>query len=291
MNSTCYRSRITRLHPAAFILLLDRSNSMREKIVFGGRETTKSEALALTANMFVSEMINRCRREDGVRDYFRLAAIGYGDDATVSLLGGTDGFATPSALDRMDVPVREISRERILPDGRGILSTTMQKYWITPQAAGSTPMYAALAEAETLLQQWCRKSANRESYPPVVIHITDGEATDADPVRIAGIAERIRSTATLDGNTLLFNIHIGTARTPSGEGILFPSSPEELPPSKYARLLYDISSVLPAPYEAPIRQLKETSGTPPFRGMCYNCPFEEILATMRIGSMSVRQMQ
>ena len=46
-----YTAPITRRHKALFVLMIDRSGSMDEEVVFGGTTTTKAAAVALTANI------------------------------------------------------------------------------------------------------------------------------------------------------------------------------------------------------------------------------------------------
>jgi hypothetical protein len=40
-------------------------------------------------------------------------------------------------------------------------------------------MCGALGQAQTVVQSWL--SQHPDCFPPVVIHITDGESTDGDP--------------------------------------------------------------------------------------------------------------
>ena len=68
-----YEARISRNHPAAFLILIDQSGSMSEPTTFHGRRMSKSEAVALTVNMLIDELLNRCKREEGYRDYFDIA--------------------------------------------------------------------------------------------------------------------------------------------------------------------------------------------------------------------------
>jgi len=72
-----------------------------------------------------------------------------------------------------------------------------------------------------------------------VLSVTDGEFTDGDP---SSLAAEIRSLATEDGHVMVFNCHISGL---SGSPILYPSSPGGLP-DRYARLLFAMSSELPA---------------------------------------------
>ena len=84
-----YTQSITRAHPTAFILLIDASGSMSEPIRFHGRSMTKAEAVAAVTNELLFELIERARREDGVRPYYDIAVLGYGGDNEVrSMLPG-----------------------------------------------------------------------------------------------------------------------------------------------------------------------------------------------------------
>ena len=56
------------------------------------------------------------------------------------------------------------------------------------------------------------------------------------------IAEAVKGISTNDGEVLLFNLHVDTE---SGDEIVFPSSEDELP-DDYAKLLYRMSSTVPA---------------------------------------------
>jgi hypothetical protein len=137
-----------------------------------------------------------------------------------------------------------VSRERLLPSGRSVMAVTEHNVWIEEKAAGVTPMCGALGEGLSLVEWWCRGRRNAASYPPTVINITDGEASDGDADRVRDIAAKIRATGTTDGNTILMNIHLARRDEPT-EAVLFPSSPDLLPDHRYARLLWDISSEMP----------------------------------------------
>ncbi len=54
-----YTQSITRSHRTAFILAIDQSGSMAEKLLFRGRQTTKAEAVAEVTNRLLFELIER----------------------------------------------------------------------------------------------------------------------------------------------------------------------------------------------------------------------------------------
>lgn len=281
-----YSARITRDNPAAFIFLIDQSGSMEEKMASGPVITTKAEVVAEVTNLLLREIVNRCRKEDGVADYFDIAAIGYSGEQA-SMLLSKEMFVTPSALNMAHCRKRTITRERLVMDGGTRLTTDNLNYWIEPRAQGNTPMRAALEQALWLVERWCRKPGREGCYPPTLINITDGEATDADHEDLTSVAEEIKSAGTNDGKALLININISSSF--SDHTILFPTSREELPGSRYSETLFDMSSVMPETYNEHILRLRP--GThPPFRGMSLNTSAADLVAMMNIGSLSIGKM-
>ena len=282
-----YTQSITRTHRTAFVLAIDGSGSMSEEIRFRGRTATKAEAVAAVTNDLLFELVERARRDDGVRDFYDLAVIGYsGDDEIRPLLPEGRRMMAVSELAALETPVRTETVEHRLPDGTIALREIPSPAWIEPHAAGRTPMYQALAEVRDLVAEWCARTANAESFPPVVFNITDGEATDCDAEELRAIAEQIRSLGTADGNALLINIHI--AADESDRTVFFPTEEEAAYPNRYARLLYDCSSPMPALFDAAIREAKGPGALPPFRGMSFNASAAELIAMLNIGSISVK---
>lgn len=282
-----YTQSITRAHPTAFILLIDASGSMSEPIRFHGRSMTKAEAVAAVTNELLFELIERARREDGVRPYYDIAVLGYGGDNEVrSMLLGGQELVSVRELAAFDVQqVRETGEFR-LPNGSCVLRDTVRPVWIRPRAAGQTPMYQALCKAHELAAAWCRLVEHAESFPPVVFNITDGEATDCTDDELRDAAARLRELGTDDGAVLLVNIHIASGDDVAG--ICFPTEEESAYPNRYASLLYDCSSVMPDSFNEAIRDMKSRSARPPFRGMSYNATATELLSMLNIGSISVK---
>ena len=284
-----YSARITRLNPTAFIFLIDQSGSMDEKMTFGQSTMTKAEAVAMVTNMLIRELINRCRREEGVLDYFDIAAIGYSADDATMLLGGRDSFVKPSELAMRPCPTRTFMRERILPDGSVVVTNDQLKYWIEPKAEGSTPMRSALEKALLLAGRWCRRAENSASYPPTIFNITDGEASDGDQEILTGIANQIKSLHTDDGNALLININLSSGE--DARTVIFPCSPEELPETRYTRMLFDMSSIMPDEYPESILQVRGGNPRGPVRGMSHNTSIADLVSMLNVGSRSINKMQ
>ena len=51
--------------------------------------------------------------------------------------------------------------------------------WVDPKTEGGTPMCHMLYHAHQILGEWI--GSHPRSFPPIVVHITDGESQDGDP--------------------------------------------------------------------------------------------------------------
>jgi len=125
-------------------------------------------------------------------------------------------------------------------------------------------------------------SEHANCFPPIVINITDGEATDVSPEELAQIAESVRAVKSEDGNVLLFNVHISSA---SAHPILFPASDEGLPDA-YARLLFRMSSPLPPSMFQQAQKMFEgqqriREGA---RGFAFNADLVSVIQFLEIGT-------
>lgn len=282
-----YTQEITRSHRAAFVLLLDQSTSMQQQVQFGRLTATKAQMVAYTANSLITELIDRCRRSDGIRNYYDIAVIGYSGESVRSLLP-REGFNSVAEL-AQDMPLQTtVAFEEDLPDGTQTLVRHRQREWITPLAEGTTPMHEALHMVRDLVETWCDEEQNAESFPPIVINITDGEPTDCTEIDLRDVCTLIKRTATEDGNTLLINIHISTDHRLNS--IIFPMQEELSQACNKARLLADCSSVMPAALNEAIREMKGVGAMPPYIGIGYNATVVELLSMINIGSRSITQL-
>lgn len=284
-----YSARISRSNPILFVILIDQSGSMEELTCFNGKLIPKSEAVAMTVNILISELLYRSRRGEGYRDYFEIAVLGYHGQQVVPMIGDANHlFMRPSELAASELGRVKLEKERRLPDGRTMISVVDQRVWIKPYAGDKTPMYAALLKAYEEVKRWCRQKNHQNSYPPVIFNITDGEASDGSEAMLTELSDQIKGLSTGDGHVLLMNMHISSDQTTPP--VIFAASEEELPDQRYARLLYRMSSSMPAVYHENIRRLRGVPGGEDFRGMSYNAAMTDLISMMNIGSVSVNLM-
>ena len=280
-----YEKEITRRHRTAFVIAVDRSQSMCEDIRFGERTTTKAAAVCDVVNNIISELIVRSRRDDGVRDYYDIAVIGYSDGRVYPLLDPPRDFVSVSDLCRLSPRVKSLACELVLPDGSRTVRTSEVKEWIEPCACGDTPMYEAFNYIRDITDEWCRRPQNTDSFPPVIFNITDGEASDCDSEELVHAARQIKTLGTADGCALLINIHISAVH--DSEAAIFPTDSEIADDRRYMRLLADCSSIMPAQFDPMIRELRHDSATGPFIAMSYNASITELISMLDIGSRSI----
>lgn len=234
---------ITRANPACLLFLLDHSGSMGG--AFGGeKDVVKKEGLARAVNRFLQSLVVRCTRDEGVYHYFDIGIFGYGTKR------GNFANLLPSQLESKDwASITEISDnllkmetvtvQRLNAENQIQSATEQVPVWIEPVSSGGTPMCAALSQLQPLVARWI--DGHPDSFPPIVIHITDGDSTDGDP---RAEAQKLRDLSTQDGNVLLFNCHLSSSKAVP---ILFPASDQGLPDDA-ARRLFEMSSVLPPPF-------------------------------------------
>ncbi len=277
--------RITEDCPTAFLLLVDQSGSMAETTLWNGARVSKAEVVSEAINALLGELAARTRRDDRYRHYYDLAVAGYCGSEVGSLLPtlGDSPFLSPEQLISNTVEVRTLQRERLLPDGRTVVTQTRQPVWVKPRSEWNTPMVGALDFACEAMKRWCAAHAGLPCHPPTVIHISDGEATDGTPAEAAAAAARLRRLGTSEGPLLFLNIHLSSS--PDARPVLFPARADELPEDRYARLLFDLSSPVPESFYPEIEAL---TGRPApadgVRGTAYNAEMIDLVRMMNIGT-------
>jgi len=167
---------------------------------------SKAQFVADVLNRTLATLITRCTKSEGTRDYFEVGVLGYsGSTAENGLAGALSGTILHPISQIEANPLRVEDRIKRVDDGAGGLVEQAIKFpvWFEPKASGGTPMCNAITSAAEQLVAWC--DAHPDSYPPTVLHITDGESTDGEP---GSLAQQLQQISTNDGNVLLFNLHV-----------------------------------------------------------------------------------
>jgi hypothetical protein len=270
-----YCAEISRANPTCFLFLIDQSNSMAGP--FGGQPgKKKADGVADAINRLLQNLVLKCAKSDGIRDYFHVGVIGYGSSVQ-SVLGGTlAGRHLVPISEMANSPLRVEQRTRRIDDGAGGLIEQSFKFpiWFEPVANGKTPMCQALTLAAQVLEEFITRSP--ECYPPMAINITDGKATDGDPRPAAAALRRL---GTADGQVLVFNAHLSSQPAPP---VVFPWSEKDLA-EPYARLLFRMSSPLP-PRLHDAARAEGLAVSPLAHGFVYNADLVSVIRFLDIGT-------
>ncbi|MBD5355443.1 MAG: DUF4433 domain-containing protein [Bacteroides sp.] len=278
-----YTAQITRATPTAFIFLLDHSVSMQTTTTLMDEPMPMSEAVARIVNRQINELVLRCIKSNEVRHYFDISVIGYGQNSYSAWNGNLTGrdFVSPEEL--RDNPYKRIIVKEEKKTRKGLVVKEVEKVqWIEANHTGSwTHFHKAFEHARRLLESWMEKHHDQDCYPPTIIHITDGEYNGASKSEVQQKANELKSMFTNDGNVLLFNIHI----TPNdSNGLTFPRSKEELEDNRYAKDLFDLSSLLPLRYNEEICKIKSTDPSVRHSAMAVNADMSTLIKLMDIGT-------
>ena len=286
MPSKPYSQTASRPTPACLIFLLDHSYSMTRGLA--GSPRSKRDALATTINRFLTELLLRCEKDEGVRHWFDVGVIGYTTDQQgapiigPAIQGPLAGRELVSTVELADYPLRLEEKMKTVDDGAGGNIQVPVKIAIWYEAPpdnemAGTPMCAALEYVGRIAHEW--SDAHPASFPPIIIHITDGDSTDGDP-EPNSIA--LRSIATQEGGeALLFNCHLSELKD---AGVLFPVSEADLPADGFAHLLFRMSSILPEPLRkgAEVRHIDCYPGA---RGMAFNADSTKMVNLIEVGTI------
>ncbi|MCL4553466.1 MAG: VWA domain-containing protein [Candidatus Marsarchaeota archaeon] len=295
-----YTAEISRSNPSCFLFLIDQSGSMQDVMdlphpqpmtpppTMDGRTYShpaqgknKAQALADAINRLLQNLVIRCAKAEGVRDYYDIGVIGYGAQVGPALGGPLAGKNMVPISEVADNPARIEERIKKVDDGAGGLVDQKIRFpiWFEPVANGATPMCEAFGSAISVVQGWLGQHPN--CFPPIVINITDGEATDTggDPNRLIALADSLKQIASSDGNVLLFNVHISSQKATPVE---FPDTETGLP-DEYARLLFRMSSVLPEYMQNAARQ-EEITVSQASRGFAFNADIVAVIRFLDIGT-------
>ena len=86
-----YSAEISRTNPTALLFLLDQSSSMLEP--FGGQpDKSKAEGVADALNRLLQNIVLKCAKADGIRDFFHVGMISYGGRVNSAFGGALAGM-------------------------------------------------------------------------------------------------------------------------------------------------------------------------------------------------------
>ncbi|WP_322778197.1 VWA domain-containing protein [Frankia sp. Cas4] len=271
-----YEQTFSRTNPGCIMFLLDRSDSMKQPWQSSGG--TLADGAARAVNKILLDLCVKSAKEVGgrARHYFDVSVFGYG----ACPVAGGEGVE-PALAGRPIVPIPDVFDNplRVEADQSvDAVAGSRLPVWIEPVFGYRTPMCQAIATAGEHVYEWA--ASHPDSFPPIVINITDGMVTDS-PYDGAGLAEwaaRLTSIETRYGQALLFNIFLSPTVAPEA---LFPVTATGLP--EPGPELFAISSALPASMVANARgaRVEIADGA---RGFVFNAGLATLVWFLEIGT-------
>ena len=247
-----YSADINRANPSCFLFLVIQCMGM----VFGmpgmpGQ--TKGQVAVDAVNRIVDTLVQRCSQGMDVRDYFHIGILGFSSEGVLFNRGKLENTSALAGTtpERPFLPISQVAEiaemeERQVRENYGsgeiVEVTRRMPVWLRNRKGKWDPMRQMLELMERPLSEWVGQYPT--SYPPTVVIVCDGWATDGDPSQAA---ERLKSLRTEDGNVLLYAVHLSSAK--EALPTMFPSRENGLPSMGEAiddsKMMFRMTSVLP----------------------------------------------
>lgn len=224
-------TRISEVHPTAIVFLVDHSCSMaRGTNLDNVNYDYISDLVGEAINLQIESFLKKCIAEDGtVNHLYDIAVIGYGNNVYPAWNGELAAHAFHG-------PMELLSHIKGIED---------QFQWVDAKDSETRGRCdLAFEYVYDLLKEWTSKEENRFSFPPTVIHISDGDVKREYQEEFLLNAEKLKSLHTETGNVTVWNI--GYLPVRFKEHVFL--SGEELPAlTRFpgGLVLYESSSYLP----------------------------------------------
>ena len=225
-----YENNLESSNPGCIVFLIDQSGSMGS--MWDKTSYSMAYGASQAVNKAIGEIVFRCTKEGEVKPRVMIGVYGYHHDQvewairdTASEQGGLASITSVAAN----------VKDEVFDDE----DETYSPVFVQEAAGGGTPMAEALDQIVGIVENFAQNNPN--SYPPIVINITDAISTDMDINDLSTKCSAIKSISTSDGNALVWNIHISNT---SGETVLCPDDGSSMP-DELAKAMLDAASPVP----------------------------------------------
>jgi hypothetical protein len=263
--------------PGYLIFLIDQSSSMGNEWASG---KTFSQYTAEVINKTINELIATNAAGETVKNRVFISMIGYGGSSIKDL---RSDYLSEYAESPLGI---NIEKKKVSDGSGGVFEMEIEEpIFIEPASSGITPMAGAFEFANKLINRWI--SVKNDNPVPVIINVSDGrpdggnpEASKAETINTITAATEIMNLETLDGNPLIFNVHIAKNQ----EEIQFPESTEELGGDEMSKFLFRISSRVPDVYKRAAKNLAIDTLKLNSKGFISNASPESLIKFINFGS-------
>jgi uncharacterized protein YegL len=261
-----YNELLSSSKPGLIIICIDQSGSMADSYTSGN----KAEFAAKAVNRVIAEIIAACTDQEMIKDRCHIAVIGYGASTSVLFLNKVSELAQNQNTESL--------KKKVYDNAGGLIEVDdIMRVFVNPVASGGTPMAEAFREAYNGAEKFIGKNPN--SFPPIVINITDGEPNDMGSAKVE--AQKLTQLKTSNGNLILMNAHISNS---SAGKIELPNNNSGIQGNSYAEFLYDISTVLPDKLAEKARDAGFNVQTDA-RGFVFNADAETLIKLLNFGTV------
>ncbi len=266
--------------PGYLIFLVDQSGTMQN--LYKG-EKTAAQYTAEVINQTISELISTNAAGETVKNRVFVSLITYGGNNEITNVCSEylSYYAENPPKYGYDTFINEVNDGT----GRMVKMEVKMPIFIKAKGAGLTPMSGAFGLAKKLIEGWIQKK--NDNPVPVIINVSDGypeaetpELTIIETERTVSTARDIMGLKTLDGNPLIFNVHIAN----NGNEIKFPEFTFELNGDPMAELLFKISSEVPIVYKQAAKDLDLKNIGANAKGFISNASPDTLLKFINFGS-------
>jgi hypothetical protein len=246
-----YDQKITRHNPALIIILIDQSSSMSDLLFTSdGKSYSIAKIAKYICDKYLYEAFRTCNAGNEVRPYIDLAIIGYGTSIRSAM--------PKIGIEELPFSVTKLSETWIKKndsESSGNEYELPRYEWVEEVSNGTTSMLAALTKTKEIIEKWTFNHHN--SFPPIVINITDGMPTDDINLKqryenaeslgdlttldIFSMSRQIQKLGTKNGNVLFCNAHVSNTNLTQ---ILYPMSTSNMD-NPFAELMFEMSSPIP----------------------------------------------
>lgn len=268
-----YSQTVTRKHRTLFVIAVDQSGSMLGLPKGKSCDISRANIAAMTASMFIDELIYKSTNMGEVRDYYDVAVLGYSAGDVRPLLDDNQQVLPISVI-----AGKRDGLEQIIYDTDGSLSApklfrTYVAEWVKPTAFGDTSIVEMLYTVNDIVSKWCSNPNNRDSFPPIVVNITD-DTRALNHSMVKELYSRLSSLGTSDGKVIVLSIYIDE----SGNDKASVHSSDAQRVNNLPSILMDAISK--------IGQTIEESGDEMLLNLSYDTTLMDIMQFVNIGSYS-----
>lgn len=240
----------------SIIFMIDQTVSMGDRFIMNGKEYPSiSAAVNSFMNKFLTRLAKSFYNEGNPVNKYDVAVLGSSDSGIVPLWN-SHKFG-PVYKDAISKAHPFLSSEDLYNINFG--NALMGEFdWVNVNYDG-WKIYTvdALKAVKEYLKQWLDSNSNN-SYPPVVIYITEGGHLHYDPQSFVKICSEIRNLQTLSGRTMLWQLEYSPYHSDS---LCLPADIDLQGLDPAGRFMYSQASELSDVYRDQINEIATSKGS------------------------------